>query len=151
MGHNVVLIDDLLSIDFENGYADITIGEHSNRFLCKKEDEEILLHIMDVIANCRGLYGTDLVDVECVFEQCTNHRFLVYSDQRPDMEKTQLPGSESKAAILFVIGSVEMGLCEVNRIIEEVVQCYPEDTGIIFSAENSDTIPDGSYTLCVLE
>ena len=50
----MITTDDLFSINFENGYANIKIGEHFNQFQCCKEDEEALLHMMDVFAKIWG-------------------------------------------------------------------------------------------------
>ena len=147
----MITIEDLFSINFENGYANIKIGEHFNHFQCCKEDEEALLHMMDVLAKSSGLYGTDIVDVECILERCTSHQFLVLSQRKLDSENSVIAESESKAAVLLIIGCKEMGLSDVNRIIEGVVSHYPAESEIIFTAENSEIISAGYYTLYVLE
>ena len=146
-----MVTDELFSITFENSYATITIRDRTNQFCCCKEDEEILSHMMNVIAHSSGLYGTDVVDFECVFEKCSIHRFSTYQNRKLNMETPLTAGTESKAVILFIIGGSDMGLSDVNRIVEETVKCYPAETEIIFNAENSTETPDGHYTLCVLE
>ena len=148
---NAVAKNGLFAIDFEDDYANITIGEHHNRFKCCTEDAESLLHMMEVLTRSNGLYGTDIVDVECVLEKCTNHQFRVIPHIKLDLEDTPVPISETKGVILFITGCVGMGLSDVNRIIDGIVSNYPFETEIIFTAENSEIIPEGYYTLCMLE
>ena len=151
MKTNAVSVGDLGSIVFEEGCVTITVGDHVNRFSCCKEDEETLTHMMDVIAHGGGLYGTDMADFACVFERCSDHCFLTYPNRKLNAADSPVAWSESKAAILFVTGGPDMGLSDVNRIVEETVKCYPAETEILFTAENSGSMPEGYYTLCVLE
>lgn len=151
MDKSAVSMDDRVSIVFEDGFATITVGNHVNRFACCKENEETLSHMMDVIAHGSGLYGTDMVDFASVFERCSNHRFLTYPNLRRNTVTSPVAWSESKAAILFVTGGPDMGLSDENRIVEETVKCYPAETEILFTAENSGSMPEGYCTLCVLE
>lgn len=148
---NAVVANDLFSMDFGNDYANITIGEHHNRFQCCTENVEALLHMMDVLTKSSGLYGTDIVDVECVLERCTNHQFRVMSHIKMDLLDVPIVVSETKGAIFLIIGCAEMGFWDVNCIIKEIVRHYPIDSEIIFTAENSEIIPKGHYTLCILE
>ena len=148
---DIMATDDLFSIAFENGYATIAVGDRTNRFCCREEDEDILSHMMDVIAHNSGLYGTDIVDFECIFERCSNHRFSTYPNRRLNADNPMITTAESTAAILFIIGGVDMGLSDVNRIVKETVRCYPASAEILFNAENSEGIPAGHYMLCILE
>ena len=141
----------MFSIEFKDGYAIITVGERANKFECDKEDEEALTHMMNVIANSSGLYGTDIVDFECVFERCSNHHFTTYLNGTFNQIDPLPIKSESKAVILLIIGSVDMGLSDVNALIDEVVALNSEETEIIFTAENSEKIVEGRYMLCILD
>lgn len=148
---NMTPSDGLFSVTFESGFAAITIGNHINRFCCCKEDEETLSHMVDVIAHSNGIYGTDMIDLERIFERCSSHRFLICPSRRLGAEVTPVAQGGSKAAILFIMGGSDMGLSDVDRIIGETVKCYPAETEILFTAENSGKIPAGFYTICVLE
>ena len=151
MNHNIPVAGEGFSIELKDNCATIKVGEYLNRFQCSKEDEETLLHMMNVIANSSGLYGTDIIDFECVFEQCTNHRFVTYSIRESDEDFSFITQSETKAAVLFVVGSNTMGLSDVNKIIKKIVERYSTDAAIIFTAEISEKIDDGYYLLCILE
>ena len=71
--------------------------------------------------------------------------------RKMDVDTPLTARAESKAAILFVIGGSDMGLSDINRIVDETVKCYPAEAEILFNAENSTEIPDGHYTLSILE
>lgn len=148
---DIMATDDLFSIAFENGYATIAVGDRTNRFCCREEDEDILSHMMDVIAHNSGLYGTDIVDFECIFERCSNHRFSIYPNRRLNADNPTITRAESEAVLLFIIGGPDIGLFDVNCIVEETIKCYSASAEVLFNAENSMKVPEGYYTLCVLE
>lgn len=145
------MMNDIYSIEFKDGYARLSIGEYDNQFLCKKEDEALLTQMVDVIVNGKGLYDTDIVDLECNIENLNLHRFTSYMDQNLDEAISIKERPDAKATILFVIGCEEMGLYNVENIVYQVAKCYPSDAIIIFTAINSETIPEGCFTLCVME
>ena len=142
---------EMYKIEFRDGFAVITVGEKSNRFQCRKEDEEQLSHMMEVIASSSGLFGTDIVGFESIFDKCSTHRFIFYPNRKTDPDDSLTAKCDSKAIILFISGCSGMDLYDVNCIINAVKKDYSPNMKIMVEAEHSEKVDDGYYSLCVLE